>query len=406
MTAANRILTSHVGSLARPVRLLDYITAIERGVAVDGGAFEACLKSAVAEVVQQQTRAGVDIVSDGEFGKFRTWSADVLERLGGIEEREVAAATGAGKDQRTFPEFYAQYFHTQNLPKRGVIVAVAPLTYEGQAAIGRDIDNLKSALAAVKVTAGFLPVVAPASAVPRHQNEFYKSDEEFFFALADALREEYAAIINAGLYLQVDDAFLPYMYDVAFADQPIENFRKWAALRIDALNHALRGLPEEKIRYHICWGSFNTPHRRAAARHRRSSAARKGGRLLPGDGEPAPRARVAGVGNRQAARRPQAHSGRRRACHQHRRASRTRGRAHRAACKARRPRQRHCGNRLRLRTGAVHHPGASLDHLGQALSARRRRAPCDQGTLGQIATDFRLWQLNLPPRPRVFAQYL
>ncbi|HSR75776.1 MAG TPA: cobalamin-independent methionine synthase II family protein [Xanthobacteraceae bacterium] len=260
MTAANRILTSHVGSLARPVRLLDYITAIERGVAVDGGAFEACLKSAVAEVVQQQTRAGVDIVSDGEFGKFRTWSAYVLERLGGIEEREVAAASGAGKDQRTFPEFYAQYFHTQNLPKRGVIVAVAPLTYEGQAAIGRDIDNLKSALAAVKVTAGFLPVVAPASAVPRHQNEFYKSDEEFFFALADALREEYAAIINAGLYLQVDDAFLPYMYDVAFADQPIENFRKWAALRIDALNHALRGLPEEKIRYHICWGSFNTPH--------------------------------------------------------------------------------------------------------------------------------------------------
>jgi 5-methyltetrahydropteroyltriglutamate--homocysteine methyltransferase len=183
MTAANRILTSHVGSLARPVRLLDYITAIERGVAVDGGAFEACLKSAVAEVVQQQTRAGVDIVSDGEFGKFRTWSAYVLERLGGIEEREVAAATGAGKDQRTFPEFYAQYFHTQNLPKRGVIVAVAPLTYEGQAAIGRDIDNLKSALAAVKVTAGFLPVVAPASAVPRHQNEFYKSDEEFFSRL-------------------------------------------------------------------------------------------------------------------------------------------------------------------------------------------------------------------------------
>ena len=103
-------------------------------------------------------------------------------------------------------------------------------------------------------------MVAPASAVPRHQNEFYKSEEEFFFALADALREEYAAIIDAGLYLQVDDAFLPYMYDVAFADQPIENFRKWAALRIDALNHALRGLPEEKIRYHICWGSFNTPH--------------------------------------------------------------------------------------------------------------------------------------------------
>jgi 5-methyltetrahydropteroyltriglutamate--homocysteine methyltransferase len=260
MSAANRILTTHVGSLARPARLLDYIAAIERGVAVNDDAFNACLKEAVAEVVGQQAKAGVDIVSDGEFGKFRTWSAYVLERLGGIEEREVASATGAGKDQRAFPEFYAQYFHTQNLPKRGVIAAIGPLTYKGQPAIARDINNLKAALGRANVTAGFLPVVAPASAVPRHQNEFYKNDEEFFFALADALREEYAAIINAGLYLQVDDAFLPYMYDVAFADQPIENFRKWATLRIDALNHALRGLPEERIRYHICWGSFNTPH--------------------------------------------------------------------------------------------------------------------------------------------------
>ncbi|MBV9629135.1 MAG: cobalamin-independent methionine synthase II family protein [Xanthobacteraceae bacterium] len=260
MSSQNRILCTHVGSLARPARLLDFISAIDKGVPVKEDAFEGCLKSSVAEVVAQQAKVGVDIVSDGEFGKFRTWSAYVLERLGGIEERDIVTATGAGKDQRAFPEFYAQYFHTQNLPKRGAIVAVAPLKYQGQHAIGRDIANLKAALAQVNVTAGFLPVVAPASAVPRHQNEFYKTEEEFFFALADALREEYAAIIDAGLYLQVDDAFLPYMYDVAFSDQPIENFRKWAALRIDALNHALRGLPEEKIRYHICWGSFNTPH--------------------------------------------------------------------------------------------------------------------------------------------------
>jgi len=257
---SDRILTTHVGSLARPARLLDQITAIERGVAVNEGAFEAYLKDAVAEVVQQQAEAGVDIVSDGEFGKFRTWSAYVLERLGGIEEREVGPATGAGKDQQAFPEFYQQYFLAQNLPKRGVVAAVGPLTYKGHHAIARDIADLTSALAAVDVAAGFLPVVAPASAVPRHDSGYYKSDEEFFFALADALHEEYAAVVNSGLYLQVDDAFLPYMYDVAFADQPIENFRKWATLRIDALNHALRGLPEEKIRYHICWGSFNTPH--------------------------------------------------------------------------------------------------------------------------------------------------
>jgi 5-methyltetrahydropteroyltriglutamate--homocysteine methyltransferase len=105
-----------------------------------------------------------------------------------------------------------------------------------------------------------LPVVAPASAVPRHNNEYYKSDEEFLFKLAEALREEYKAIIDAGLMVQIDDAFLPYMFDVAFAADQLEPYRKWAALRIEALNHALEGLPEERIRYHICWGSFNTPH--------------------------------------------------------------------------------------------------------------------------------------------------
>ena len=260
MPGENRILVTHVGSLARPKRLLDYIRALTSDVAIDAAAFETCLKDSVADVVERQAQAGVDIVSDGEFGKFRTWSAYIVGRLGGFEERDIQTATGAGKDRQKFPEFYAEYFHTQNLPPRGTLTCVAPVTYKGQAAIQRDIVDLKAALNKVKVVAGFLPVVAPASAVPSYKNEYYKSDEEFFFALADALHEEYAAIVGAGLYLQVDDAFLPYMYDVAFADQPLENYKKWAALRIEALNHALRGLPAEKIRYHICWGSFNTPH--------------------------------------------------------------------------------------------------------------------------------------------------
>ena len=256
----DRILTTHVGSLPRPAQLLDYITAISKQVAVDEKAFERCLRDSVAEVVRQQVKSGVDIVSDGEFGKFRTWSAYVLERLGGIEERNVVQATGAGKDRQRFPEFYEQYFHTQRLPARGTPTIIAPLTYKGHAAIKRDVDDLKAALVGAKVEGAFLPVVAPASAMPSHKNEYYKTDEEFLFALADALHEEYKAVVDAGLNLQVDDAFLPYMYDVAFADQPLENYRKWASLRIDALNHALRGLPEEKTRYHICWGSFNTPH--------------------------------------------------------------------------------------------------------------------------------------------------
>ncbi len=149
----------------------------------------------------------------------------------------MVRATGAGADRKKFPEFYDQYFHTQNLPARGVPTAVAPITYKGQAAIKRDIDDLKAALGGVKVEGAFLPVVAPASAMPVHGNEYYKNDEEFLFALADALHEEYNAVVDAGFIVQVDDAYLPYMYDVAFADQPLENYRKWASLRIDALNH-------------------------------------------------------------------------------------------------------------------------------------------------------------------------
>ncbi|MGH6981284.1 MAG: hypothetical protein ACREFC_08765, partial [Stellaceae bacterium] len=236
--AKNRILVTHVGSLARPKALLDGVAAILKGDAVDEGKFDRCLTESVTDVVVAQKRAGVDIVSDGEFGKFRGWAAYSLSRLDGFDERDFEFSTGAGKDQQRFPEFYAEYFPTQNLTRRGALTCVRPIKYKGQAALRRDIDNLKAGVAKAGGVAGFLPVVAPASAMPRYRNEFYKSEEEFFFALADALREEYVAILDAGLLLQVDDAFLPYMWDVAFADQPLENYKKLAALRVDALNHA------------------------------------------------------------------------------------------------------------------------------------------------------------------------
>jgi len=257
--SADRILTTHVGSLIRPPQLVRYIEAMEEGLAVDGAAFDALLRRSVSEVVQRQRQAGIDIVSDGEYGKFRSWSFYVLDRLAGIEERDLAAPVGGGRDRGLFPEFYAEYFPTQRLPKRGTVVAVGPIAYKGQAAVARDIEVFKAALAGVEVQ-GFMPVVAPASAVPMFRNEHYKSEEEALFALAAALREEYAAIVNAGLYVQVDDAFLPYMYDLAFAGRDLADYRKWASVHIDALNHALEGLPPEKVRYHICWGSFNTPH--------------------------------------------------------------------------------------------------------------------------------------------------
>ena len=259
-TSDDRILTTHVGSLVRPPELTRYIEAIDRGEAVDQTAFDRSLADSVRDVVRRQAQAGIDIVSDGEFGKFRSWSFYVLDRLAGIEEREVETARGAGRDQQMFPEFYAEYFPTQKLPKRGTVVCVGPLAYKGQAAVAKDIAIFKAGLKGTAVADAFLPVVAPASAVPRHKNEYYKNDEEFLFKLAEALREEYRAIVDAGLMVQIDDAFLPYMYDVAFAAGDIEAYRKWAAVRIDALNHAIEGLPEDRIRYHICWGSFNTPH--------------------------------------------------------------------------------------------------------------------------------------------------
>jgi 5-methyltetrahydropteroyltriglutamate--homocysteine methyltransferase len=259
-TSQDRILTTHVGSLVRPPELSRYIEAIDNGVKVDQAAFDRCLADSVADVIKRQQQVGVDVVSDGEFGKFRSWSFYVLDRLGGIEEHAVEAARGAGRDQQMFADFYAEYFPTQKLPKRGTVVCVGPLTYKGHAAVRKDIELFKAGLKGAAVADAFLPVVAPASAVPRHKNEYYKDDEEFLFKLAEALREEYKAIVDAGLMVQIDDAFLPYMYDVAFAADQLEQYRKWAAIRIEALNHAIEGLPEDRIRYHICWGSFNTPH--------------------------------------------------------------------------------------------------------------------------------------------------
>ena len=259
MLLENRIPTTHVGSLIRPPELLRYIAAIEEGVAVDRAAFDAQLRQSVADVVTRQKDAGIDIVSDGEFGKFRTWSAYVLERLGNIEEQDIAEPRGAGRDQSLFPEFYAEYFPSQHLPKRGVPIATGPIYYRGQAAIAHDVEVFRSALQQVDAL-GFVPLVAPASAMPRFRLGHYNSEEEFLFGLAQALREEYRAVIDAGLILQVDDAFLPYMFDVAFADRPLEDYRKWASIRVAALNHALDGLPQDRVRYHICWGSFATPH--------------------------------------------------------------------------------------------------------------------------------------------------
>jgi 5-methyltetrahydropteroyltriglutamate--homocysteine methyltransferase len=139
-------------------------------------------------------------------------------------------------------------------------VCTGPIRYKGHAAVARDIANLKTAAAKAGAREAFLPVVAPASALPESKNEHYRTERDFMFALAEALREEYKAIVDAGLIVQIDDAFLPYMYEKLVPPMTLAEYRNWADLRIDALNHALEGIPEERSRYHICWGSWNGPH--------------------------------------------------------------------------------------------------------------------------------------------------
>jgi 5-methyltetrahydropteroyltriglutamate--homocysteine methyltransferase len=268
----DRIRTTHVGSLARPPELQDYLRAHENGEPYDRAAFEACLRDSVAGVVRRQTETGIDIVSDGEFGKTFTWAWYIRDRLEGFEERpfEDTGEEGPqdpsrmGKDRRDFAEFYADYFRRNpvaaGVRDHGQAVCVAPIRYAGHEAIARDIADLKAGMQAAGAGEGFLPVVAPSSAVPIRVDEHYGSEEEFVFALADALNEEYRAIADAGLTLQVDDAFLATMYDTMVPPATMADYRAWAELRIEALNRALDGIPPERSRYHVCWGSWNGPH--------------------------------------------------------------------------------------------------------------------------------------------------
>jgi len=266
----DRILTTHVGSLVRPPKLVEFFRSIEDGKPYDEAAYERCLTESIAEVVRQQADVGVDIVSDGEFSKGVNWAFYIHKRLGGISVRPMLpdeatdplSTIGGGQDRVAFPEFYAAYDEASGLSKRlgRRIIVNGPITYRGEAELKRDIDNLKTAVGKVNVEAGFLPVVAPASALPAAKNEHYPDEESFLMALAEAQRVEYKTIVDSGLYVQIDDAFLPYMHEKLVPPKSLAEYKKWAQLRIDALNHALEGIPEDRVRYHICWGSWNGPH--------------------------------------------------------------------------------------------------------------------------------------------------
>lgn len=254
----HRILTTHVGSLTRPPELLE-LGSFVKGPPADQAQYEEVLRKSIADVVRRQAEVGIDIVNDGEYGK-ESWANYILKRVSGFEIRpdQLRPIEWIGRDMQRFPEFIAESF-PRAVKGSPTEACIGPIKYNDFAPIRRAIDALKSALPAVKVEEAFMTAVAPASTAYDGVNEYYSNEHDYVFAVANALRDEYQEIHKAGLLVQVDDAVLANMYDHLVQTSP-EHYRKWAQLRVDALNHALEGIPEDRVRYHVCFGSWHVPH--------------------------------------------------------------------------------------------------------------------------------------------------
>ncbi|MBV9169722.1 MAG: cobalamin-independent methionine synthase II family protein [Chloroflexi bacterium] len=250
--STDRILTTHVGSLARPHPLLELMKAQVQGRAYDEEAFAGLARQAVADVVRRQAGCGIDVVSDGEQSKAGFYGY-VQERLSGLEidENGVSERAVAREELEQFPEYYKQYLggKAETMVRNPPLVCTGPITYTGEAAVQADIANLRAALGDVQVVEAFMPAIAPR-AIGR--NQFYASGEDFLVAMAEAMRQEYLAIVEAGFILQIDDPMLTALY----YDDP---FGLGPRGHVDILNHALRGIPEDRIRYHTCYGINEGP---------------------------------------------------------------------------------------------------------------------------------------------------
>ena len=262
--STTRILTTHVGSLIRPPALQDFLRLKQAGKPYDEPAYQQCLTDSVAEVVEQQAETGIDVPSDGEFGKSISWAQYALTRLSGFERRPIKSDAAnpfkRGADRTRFAEFYAELDAKEAPATVNEAICVGPISYSGNDELLRDIANFKAALKDVQVEEAFLPVAAPASVIPDRKNEYYKSDEELQVAIAEAMRTEYKTIIDAGFLVQLDDARSAVTFDRMVPPASFADYRRWLEQQIEIMNHALDGLPAERIRYHICWGSWPGPH--------------------------------------------------------------------------------------------------------------------------------------------------
>jgi 5-methyltetrahydropteroyltriglutamate--homocysteine methyltransferase len=261
--STDRILTTHVGSLIRPQALQDILRAKQGGQSYDHAAYENCLKQSVNDVVRHQAEIGVDVVSDGEFGKAISWNQYVVERLSGFELRAIPPGFRPGTpgaDRTRFKEFYAELDVREPMANAKMVACIGPVKYIGQDILRRDIDNFKAALKGVKVEEAFMPVVAPSSVLPDRKDEYYKGEEEWLAAVTAAMRTEYRTIVDAGFILQIDDARAATAFDRMVPPGTFEEYRRWLAKFVESLNHALEGIPEDRVRYHVCWGSWPGPH--------------------------------------------------------------------------------------------------------------------------------------------------
>jgi 5-methyltetrahydropteroyltriglutamate--homocysteine methyltransferase len=281
--SSDRILTSHAGSLPRPDTLINANRRREEGKA-DEAAFQKTLAEGVVDVVRRQKEAGIAVPGDGEFGKsmgsavnYRAWWSYSFTRLGNLRIEDIDrdkmpvhrstpgnTVLSTFADRRDRARFAAAYAD----PESGITTGprpmnwpfcIGPLSYTGKVDIASDIRNFKAALSAYGYSEGFMTSIGPASCA-RIGNSFYKSDDEFIFACADAMRDEYKAIVDAGLVLQIDDPAIAENFDQINPEPTPEEYRKFTMPRIEALNHALKGLPQDRIRFHLCWGSWHGPH--------------------------------------------------------------------------------------------------------------------------------------------------
>jgi 5-methyltetrahydropteroyltriglutamate--homocysteine methyltransferase len=261
--STERILVTHAGSLARPPELLEMLVAKDEGKPYDRTELSNCIRAAVSDVVHKQIECGVDVINDGEQGKSG-FSRYTRERLSGVVERPPAPGYRPtsifARDEVDFPEYFHHGGRTSVGHHARVFFCTEPLKYIGHAAVKADIDHFKAALQDVRVEEAFLPAVAPGTMEHWMKNDYYPNDEAYVFAIADAMREEYRAIVDAGFILQIDDPDLADAWQIN-PRMSVAEYRKYAEMRIDALNHALQDLPLDRVRFHMCWGSYHGPHK-------------------------------------------------------------------------------------------------------------------------------------------------